>query len=353
MNGQQLASKKGEIEFRRRLVSHQIGGEPVMKDEFDAEGIEKVLLSRMRVTLEHMSSLQRRGIPMSPYLEIGAERCQRSLVMENDIGAHGAAADISFDMLKSCGHYQKAFDKPLGPLRVCCDIDRLPFSSGSLPFVFCYQTLHHFPDPSGAVREVHRVIAPGGHFYFDEEPYRKIAHLPLYRRKVYARETLDSGRFRKALDFLFAREVNNETDYGIVENDSIEVSAWRRALAIFAEKEVTIATVRGISSDVFRPRSRLRHLLAFLLGGTISGLCRKEGEVESRARSVRETLVCPSCLVEGREHALAAHDGGFACGACRKRYPVVDGVALLLPYPSFRELYPAIFQRGWSPTEKP
>jgi len=343
MSEQQLASKKGEIEFRRKLVSQQIGGETVLDDEFDAEGIEKILLSRMRVTLERMSSLRNRGVPLSPYLEIGAERCQRSLVMENDIGAHGAAADISFDMLRSCRHYQKAFDKPMAPLRICCDIERLPFFSGALPFVFCYQTLHHFPDPSRAVREVHRVLAPGGRFYFDEEPYRKIAHLSLYRRKVYARETLASSRLRRRLDFLFAREVNNETDHGIVENDTIDVSAWKRALAVFAEKHVTITTVRGISADVFRPRSRLRYLFAFLLGGTISGLCRKGGEAGGSPANLYEALVCPSCLPEGREHALAAHEGGFACVACRKRYPAVDGVAFLLSYPTFRDLYPMVF----------
>ncbi|MEQ1501756.1 MAG: Trm112 family protein [Myxococcota bacterium] len=35
-------------------------------------------------------------------------------------------------------------------------------------------------------------------------------------------------------------------------------------------------------------------------------------------------VVCPACRGE-----LAAVEGGLACGACRVRYPIVDGVARL------------------------
>ena len=42
-------------------------------------------------------------------------------VMENDLGAAGAAVDISFDMLRSGAHYAKVFKRPNVPLRVCCD----------------------------------------------------------------------------------------------------------------------------------------------------------------------------------------------------------------------------------------
>ena len=72
----------------------------LFEDEYDKEGIEEVMLSRMKKTLEQMAELKNTGTEISPYVEIGAERCQRSLVMENDLNANGAAVDISFDMLK-------------------------------------------------------------------------------------------------------------------------------------------------------------------------------------------------------------------------------------------------------------
>lgn len=74
MSGQPEASRKGEIQFRRKLVSQQIGGETALENEYDAEGIEKLLRDRMRVTLERMSSLRSRGIPLSPHLPSGVVR---------------------------------------------------------------------------------------------------------------------------------------------------------------------------------------------------------------------------------------------------------------------------------------
>ncbi len=101
---------------------------------------------------------------MTPYIEIGAERCQRSLVMENDLACTGIALDISFDMLRCCEYYAHRFNKPRLPLRICADAYRLPFASGSVPFMFCYDTLHHFPDPVPVIKELFRVLSPGGPF---------------------------------------------------------------------------------------------------------------------------------------------------------------------------------------------
>ena len=139
-------NQKGEIEFRKKLYSQQIENTTIFEDEFDAAGIEKILKIRMEKTLDQMTLLQNKNISLSPYIEIGAERCQRSLVMENDLGLNGGAAlDISFYMLKSCDHYQTVFNKPKSPIRICCDANKLPFLTNSIPFVFCYETLHHFP----------------------------------------------------------------------------------------------------------------------------------------------------------------------------------------------------------------
>lgn len=343
MSEQNIRNQRGEIEFRRKLLRQQVTGERLLEDEFDTEGIEQVLRERMDATRSRMESLRERGIPLSPYVEIGAERGQRSLVMENDLGAAGAAVDLSFDMLRSCGHYGEVFGKNRAPLRVCCDAYALPFQSGSVPFAFCYQTLHHFPDPTPIVQEIHRVLAPGGWFHFDEEPFKRVLRLVLYTRdRAYSEKSQARGNARRLIDAIFSEIRCNETDYGIVENDDITLKTWRGALACFKEKHVDLEIPRVPSSRVslYGRRSPLKFAAAYLLGGNISGICRKAGGDPDAGGSIEDRLRCPVCAEGGREVPVAAGASGFTCSGCAKSYPVIDGVLFLFTDAKFESLYP-------------
>jgi SAM-dependent methyltransferase/uncharacterized protein YbaR (Trm112 family) len=290
-----------------------------------------------------MSCLQDSGIPLSPYLEIGAERGQRALVLENRFGARGAAADLSLEMLQTCEHYASAFGCAALPLRICCDVNNLPFLSGSLPFVFAYSVLHHFPDPAPIVAEIHRTLTPGGTLFFAEEPYRKTLYLPLYRRR-------DTGiphrsQWARLADHFFRIKYQNEEKHGIESNQSITLRDWRRALSPFPVREVTLrAWLRDVQVPLFPPMSRMKYLWAYLAGGSLSGTCRKAGEVPDDAwrRSREQTLACPACREAGRDEPLARlpDDHSFLCLTCGRGFPVVSGVAILLSPRSLQELYP-------------
>ena len=348
MDHQSGKAQKGEIAFRRGLFRQQVEGERVFGDEYDGPAISRILAERMRKTLADISLLRSIGVPVSPYLEIGAERCQRSMVLENDLGAEGIAADISYDMLRSCGHYMEVFGKRRSPLRVCCDANRLPFISGSLPFVFCYQTLHHFPDPGPVTAEVMRVLAPGGYFAIEEEPFRKILHLGLYKgRKIHAAPSV-YGRLAGLLDFFFSKINCNETDYGVIENDNIPLGAWKRALAGFAEKRMTLRTIRGVETELFAPRSPMKFFFAWLFGGGIRGLCRKSGVPTGSYAPVSESLACPVCRERGVETRLRGNGGFFSCRSCASSFPVEDGVLFLFSDEKFKELYPEVFLKARS-----
>ena len=42
------------------------------------------------------------------------------------------------------------------------DVERLPLEDGSIDRVICFSAWPHFPDPSAAARELHRILRPGG-----------------------------------------------------------------------------------------------------------------------------------------------------------------------------------------------
>ena len=42
------------------------------------------------------------------------------------------------------------------------DAEGLPFAAGAFDVVYSFGVLHHTPDTAGAVREIHRVLRPGG-----------------------------------------------------------------------------------------------------------------------------------------------------------------------------------------------
>ena len=341
---QTIDNQRGEVIFRRKLVQQQIEGQRIFEDEFEKEGIEQILRERMSDTFQRMTKLRNEGLTLSPYLEIGAERGQRSLVMETDLEACGAAIDLSFDMLRSCEYYKDIFNIRM-PLRICGDLYNSPLKTESLPFVFCYQTLHHFPDPQPIAEEVHRILMPGGIFYFAEEPFKQGLHLNLYKtNKVFSDKHQNRSVMRKVLDRLFAEYVNNEEEYGIIENDDITIKTWRKTLHEFSVKDVKLRSPGSFTSDLYNPGFSFSFFFNRLWGGDISGICRKVGDLIPVEYSILDALTCSVCLQNGQEPDLVREPNTFACLKCGVKYPIVDGVIFLMEPDTLGQLYPEILK---------
>lgn len=345
---QSIDNLRGEVTFRAKLAQQHVTGDVLLPEYYRKEEHDTILRERVRTTRQQMGKLQRRGVRLSPFLELGAERGQRSLVLTNHFGAQGVAIDISFHQLRTAEYFARLFQLERLPLRICCDANYLPFKSRSFPFVFCYEFLHHFPSLGPVVAEIRRVLADG-FFFFDEEPFRRVLKVRLYRQKekIYSQRALRKNAYIRLIHSFFSEPPCDEVEHGIIENNEISLREWAAALATFDAAEVDLLSLDTFSSRLQR-RIGLRNAANYLLGGTIRGLCRKQdGGYSAAPHELDQLLACPSCTIgagkgELDRPALARVGESYRCPACGFDYPVRDGILMLLPREELRQLYPEL-----------
>ena len=72
--------------------------------------------------------------------------------------AHGS--DISIGMLRAC--HKNAKGAHTHVILTQSNAESLPYRDESFDFITCHAILHHVPHPEQVVREVHRLLKPGG-----------------------------------------------------------------------------------------------------------------------------------------------------------------------------------------------
>ena len=84
------------------------------------------------------------------------------------IGRDVHATDISPKMLEVCE--RNAAEHGLTVVTAPGDAEALPYPDDRFDLVIGHAFLHHLPDPVAALREMHRVLAPGGTLVIAGEP---------------------------------------------------------------------------------------------------------------------------------------------------------------------------------------
>lgn len=299
---QTINNKRGEIEFRKKLVdqiqtnSAHIPGQPTYEEYIT------ILKQRIDHSRKIFKKLQEKHISLSPFLEIGAERGQRSMLLMNEFNATGVMSDISYESLESAYLLRKTFGFKKMPISICCDAYNLPFKTGSIPFIFCFQTLHHFPNPKPILLEIKRVLAPGGYFYCNEEPIKQVFNLNLWRRDYHLKWFEEILKSLGILHFV-SRIGKGEVGHAILENE-FSLETWEKALNVFLEADVnlipfpfgfSIRRQKNGQSNWIKPFA-INHLLLSLLGGGVEALCRKKGNVKKHHTfDIFNKLACPNC----------------------------------------------------------
>ena len=341
MKTQKLESKIGEVKYRKKLTKQYLGKNKFFSNEPDTKEIISALKDRISSTKNDFVSLKKQGVNSTPYLEIGAEFGHRASILEEKYNSKGFALDLSLESLLQAQFFAKKLKLKKIPQRICADAYHLPFLDNSFEFVFCYQTLHHFPDPSPVAREIYRVLKPGGHFFVNEEPVSQRLNLNLWRRPTKLRAWEKILKYTLVLPFV-STIGKTETNHGILE-ETFNIKTWEKSLDCFENAAVWLKPYpleseskinKKRSTDWLKPDLLTRSLIN-LSGGGIKILARKGGNLQSKSNfQIERFLACPLCL-----ETLTKK---LACSKCKTSYQSFKGIKLLLPKRLMVKLYPKL-----------
>jgi ubiquinone/menaquinone biosynthesis C-methylase UbiE len=247
----------------RRLLVHNATAHDQVAGFYDRKHVEifnSVEQERLANTVDEVLHLT--GLPAPRMLDVGAGTGNLSLKFLA-AGCRVCAADVSMRSLE-----QLARKAPEGaPISTCLlTDDRLPFPDASFDIVGAYSVLHHIPDYLFAVREMIRVLRPGGFLYIDHESSDRawlndsVLEEYLALTKLSPWEHLrDLVRTGEAFTFAFAKTVlmkafvnrryEREGDIHVWPDDHIE---WKKVGAVLAQAGAPF--VRTQEYLQFRPR---------------------------------------------------------------------------------------------------
>ena len=99
-------------------------------------------------------------IPFQSALDLGCGTGEMlKLILQEDVGKELYGIDLSEKML----HVAKS-KLPEQVKLLLGDSEALPFPDNTFDVVYCNDSFHHYPAPMNVLREVHRVLKPGGTF---------------------------------------------------------------------------------------------------------------------------------------------------------------------------------------------
>jgi ubiquinone/menaquinone biosynthesis C-methylase UbiE len=138
------------------------------------------------------AAAQRHGLaPGMTVLEVGPAIGYLTRAARDRVGPDGRV--IALDLMLPA---LKKLSKRLGPLTpplVCADATRLPFSHGAFDLTFLSSVLGEIPDKPGTMRELKRILRPGGTLAISEE----IIFDPDYVRLPVARRLAEAHGFTR------------------------------------------------------------------------------------------------------------------------------------------------------------
>ena len=218
-------------------------------------------------------------------LDIGCGLGGKSAAYAQD-GARVTGVDIEKRNIERSIAYARACGAPAQFL--AGDAERLPFGDGAFDLVIANDSIEHFCDPAAAMRELARVLRPGGSLFLFFTPWRSplgshlydYIHTPwchlifpewlirvLLERAVAARGVADPKAEAERLMGEYHAELNR-----------ITVGQYRRIVRDIRSLRVVHEELKPPKFAWLAPLARIPHVSEFF-AGTVVGILRKSSEI--------------------------------------------------------------------------
>jgi ubiquinone/menaquinone biosynthesis C-methylase UbiE/uncharacterized protein YbaR (Trm112 family) len=132
---------------------------------FDSEfrGYQRYALENWRVA--YLDRLREAGVldgPASPLVDVGVGGSGYTVIEAARGGRPAIGCDLSLEGLLIAREFARVEGVAELTLWVCCSAEKLPLASGSTGSALAIAVIEHVPDDQAALRELARVLEPGG-----------------------------------------------------------------------------------------------------------------------------------------------------------------------------------------------
>jgi SAM-dependent methyltransferase len=124
-------------------------------------------------------------------LEVGGGSCWGSYYVKKMYpSARVIGSDIAKAATESHTIWRDFFDAEIDGIHACPSYN-IPIEDNSVDLVFCFEAAHHFGRHRQTLREFQRIVRPGGHVVYLNEPICGSLLHPLAHRRVNRRLAID------------------------------------------------------------------------------------------------------------------------------------------------------------------
>jgi len=143
----------------------------------------------------YLQRISAAGALKGPLIDVGVGASGHTVIEAARGGALAVGCDLSLDGLLIARRFAIGEGVSRRTLWVCCTAEALPFASGSFASALAVAVIEHVPDAAAALREMARVLQPGGRAWVTVP--HALKNIPVTLRPASRRHDRRLGHLRR------------------------------------------------------------------------------------------------------------------------------------------------------------